>query len=79
MKKVIFYMAYFFMAWSISMLLFSFLTVIIKVVVSLVYLQGVIKVGYSFDEFYLNVKISAFCGVMSVIASFLYKQYGGRR
>lgn len=61
------------------MLLFSFLTVIVKVIVSLVYLQGVIKVGYSFDEFYLNVKISYFCGVMSVITSFLYKQYGGRR
>lgn len=79
MGKVIFYMACFFMAWSISMLLFSFLTVIVKVIVSLVYLQGVINVGYSFDEFYSNVKISAFCGAMSVIASFLYKRYGGRR
>ena len=79
MKKVIFYMVYFLMAWSISMLLFSFLTVIVKVIVSFVYLQGVIKVGYSFDEFYSNVKISAFCGFMLVIASFLYKRYGGRR
>jgi len=63
------------MAWIVCMLLFSFLTVMIKVVVGVMYLQGEMDVSYSFEEFISNLKISAFYSALSVIASYIYKRF----